>query len=196
MKKANKLLATILTASLILGGAAPVAFAADTHSQQNSMGTSVSTKAETPYVKSDTTMDFTVTQGQTYAFRFEVIGTHANPSIAAGNGSVLRTEEVKKVVENGNDVYYFKVRATGQPGQGSGVYTTLPGQKSVKHCTIHVGAPYVKSDTTMDFSVKQGNTYAFRFEVVGPQGLEPNIAAGNGNVLRTEEVRKVVEKGQ
>lgn len=192
--KIRKVLAATIAAAMTIAPTVP-AFAADSSSQQVSSVASVSTKATTPYVKSDTTMDFTVTQGQTYAFRFEVIGTHANPSIAAGNGSVLRTEEVKKVVENGNDVYYFKVRATGQPGQGSGVYTTLPGQKAVKHCTIHVGTPYVKSDTTMDFSVKQGNTYAFRFEVVGPQGLQPNIAAGNGNVLRTEEVKKVVEKG-
>lgn len=192
--KIRKVLAATIAAAMTIAPTVP-AFAADNSAQQVSSVASVSTKATTPYVKSDTTMDFTVTQGQTYAFRFEVIGTHANPSIAAGNGSVLRTEEVKKVVENGNDVYYFKVRATGQPGQGSGVYTTLPGQKAVKHCTIHVGTPYVKSDTTMDFSVKQGNTYAFRFEVVGPQGLQPNIAAGNGNVLRTEEVKKVVEKG-
>lgn len=188
--KIGKILAATIAAAMTIAPTVP-AFAVDSTQQV----ASVSTKATTPYIKSDTTMDFTVTQGQTYAFRFEVIGTHANPSIAAGNGSVLRTEEVKKVVENGNDVYYFKVRATGQPGQGSGVYTTLPGQKAVKHCTIHVGTPYVKSDTTMDFSVKQGNTYAFRFEVVGPQGLQPNIAAGNGNVLRTEEVKKVVEKG-
>ena len=60
-------------------------------------------------------MDFTVTQGQTYAFRFEVIGTHANPSIAAGNGSVLRTEEVKKVVENA--MMYITSRVAQQVSQ-------------------------------------------------------------------------------
>lgn len=151
--------------------------------------------SDEPYVKSDTTIDFTVTQGQTYAFRFEVIGTHANPNITAGNGAVLRTEEVKKVIENGNDVYYFKVRATGNVGEASAVYTTLPGQKPVKHCVIRVSAPYVKSDTTIDFSVKQGNTYAFRFDIIGPQGLQPNITTGNGRVLQTENVRKTVENG-
>lgn len=151
--------------------------------------------SDIPYVKSDTTMDFTVTQAQTYAFRFEVIGTHANPNIATGNGVVLRTEEVKKVVENGNDVYYFKVRTTGNVGEASAVYTTLPGQDPVKHCTIRVGPPYVQSDTTVDFSVKQGSTYAFRFDIIGPQEVQPSITVGNGRVLQTENVRKTVEKG-
>ncbi len=188
MTKSKKMLASILTAAMILTASAPVTYAAAPATR-----TSASSAA---YVKSDTTMDFTVTQDQTYQFRFEIVGPRGlEPHIVAGNGNVLRTENVTKAVENGHDVYYFKVRAIGKPGQASAIYTTLPGQKSVKHCTIAVGAPYVKSDTTVDFAVKKNNTYQFRFEIVGPQGLEPSIAAGNGNVLRTENVTKTVENG-
>ena len=188
MTKSKKMLASILTAAMILTASAPVTYAAAPATR-----TSASSAA---YVKSDTTMDFTVTQDQTYQFRFEIVGPRGlEPHIVAGNGNVLRTENVTKADENGHDVYYFKVRAIGKPGQASAIYTTLPGQKSVKHCTIAVGAPYVKSDTTVDFAVKKNNTYQFRFEIVGPRGLEPHIVAGNGNVLRTENVTKAVENG-
>ena len=179
----KKLLSLFLTVAVLLGVLGIPAFAADERPAE-------------PYVKSDTTIDFTVVESKTYAFRFEVVGPRGlEPHIVAGNGNVLRTENVTKAVENGHDVYYFKVRAIGTPGEASAIYTTLPGQQAVKHCTITVGAPYVKSDTTVDFTVDKGHTYAFRFEIVGPQGLEPSIAAGNGNVLRTENVTKTVENG-
>ena len=29
--------------------------------------------------------------------------------------------------------------ATHPPGQNTGVYTTLPGQNAVKHCTVTIG---------------------------------------------------------
>ena len=32
-----------------------------------------------------------------------------------------------------------RVYATGTPGQSTGVYTTLPGQNAVKHCTVTIG---------------------------------------------------------
>lgn len=109
-----------------------------------------------PYVKSDTTVDFFVPKNQTYAFRFELIGTHADPKIAAGNGSVLRTEACKKVQENGNDVYYFQVRAIGEDGQSSGIYTTLPGQPAVKHCAIAIGtAPAKQAETSSSGSARK-----------------------------------------
>ena len=95
--------------------------------------------ASAPFVESDTTIGFTRPYNETYAFKFTIHGTNANPKIVAGNGAVLRTENCHKVVESGNDVYYFKVRAIGQPGTASAIYTTLPGQKAVNHCVITVG---------------------------------------------------------
>jgi|GEM_PF-2361946 len=127
MKKAGKAVSVLMAAVLAAGVSAPAAFAA------------------APSVKSDTTMDFTVAKGNTYAFKFTVIGSKANPQIAAGNGAVLRTENTVKKVENGNDTYYFKVRAIGSCGQESAVYTTLPGQSAVRHCKIKVGVKHNKS---------------------------------------------------
>ena len=122
MKKAGKAVSVLMTAVLAAGITSPAVFA-----------------ASAPYVQSDTTIDFTVPKSNTYAFKFTIHGSHSCPNIVAGNGAVLRTENTVKRVESGNDVYYFKVRAIGSYGQSSAIYTTLPGQKAVKHCTIKVG---------------------------------------------------------
>lgn len=103
--------------------------------------TSIASASTVPYVESDTTIGFTRPQNETYAFKFTVHGSHANPKIAAGNGNVLKTEDCYKVTESGNDVYYFKVRAIGEPGTSSAIYTTLPNESAVNHCVITVSQP-------------------------------------------------------
>mgnify|MGYP000953341807 CR=1 FL=1 len=122
MKKAGKAVSVLMAAVLTAGITSPAVFA-----------------SSAPYVQSDTTIDFTVPKSNTYAFKFTIHGSHSCPNIVAGNGAVLRTENTVKRVESGNDVYYFKVRAIGNIGQSSAIYTTLPEQKAVKHCTIKVG---------------------------------------------------------
>ena len=88
------------------------------------------------YVRSDTTVNFTLKRGQAYCFKMTVVnGNNQTPSFTVGNGGVLKTQFVAKV---GND-YYYRVYATGTPGQSTGVYTTLPGQNAVKHCTVAIG---------------------------------------------------------
>lgn len=87
------------------------------------------------YVRSDTTLPFTLKHGQAYCFKMTVVGSDAAPSFTVGNGSVLKTQFVAKV---GSD-YYYRVYAIGAPGQSTGVYTTLPGQNAVKHCTVAIG---------------------------------------------------------
>lgn len=97
--------------------------------------------AASPYVQSDTTMSFSRPQGTTYQVKFTVHGTHVNPHIAAGNGSVLQTlNTVKTKDSSGNDVYLFKVKAIGAVGTSSAIYTTLPGQSAVKHFVLTVAA--------------------------------------------------------
>ena len=135
----KKKVAAILAAAAVFVSAMPLsAAAADT---------------TTPYVESDTTMNFLVEQGKTYTFKMTVHGTHANPNIVMGNGAAFQTREVRKVTENGNDVYYFKVLATGEEGQAAGIYTTLPGQPSVKHAVAAI--PYVGPVMGMNFSSYQ-----------------------------------------
>lgn len=50
-------------------------------------------------------------------------------------------------------------------------------------------APYVQSDTTMSFNRPQNETYQVKFTVHGTHA-NPQIAAGNGNVLQTQNVTK------
>ena len=88
------------------------------------------------YVVSDTTVNFTLKRGSAYCFKMTVVnGNTLTPSFTAGNGDVLKTQFVAKI---GND-YYYRVYATGTPGQSTGVYTTLPGNVPVKHCAVTIG---------------------------------------------------------
>ena len=92
--------------------------------------------AKAASVVSDTTINFTIKRGSAHCFKMTVVnGSNLTPSFTVGNGNVLKTQFVAKV---GND-YYYRVYATGTPGQSTGVYTTLPGQNAVKHCTVTVG---------------------------------------------------------
>ena len=88
------------------------------------------------YVVSDTTVNFTLKRGSAYCFKMTVVnGNTLTPSFTVGNGDVLKTQFVAKI---GND-YYYRVYATGTPGQSTGVYTTLPGNVPVKHCAVTIG---------------------------------------------------------
>lgn len=116
--------------------------------------------ATSPYVESDTTVSFSRPQSETYQVKFTVHGTHENPNIVAGNGSVLQTQNVTKTKDSsGNDVYLFKVKAIGNVGSTSAIYTTLPGQSAVRHFVLTVGAPAAKapaSNTSSAIQLVQG----------------------------------------
>ena len=91
--------------------------------------------AANAYVVSDTTVNFNLKRGSAYCFKMTVVNGNAmTPGFTAGNGDVLKTQFVAKI---GND-YYYRVYAIGTPGQSTGVYTTLPGQNAVKHCTVTI----------------------------------------------------------
>lgn len=85
-------------------------------------------------VVSDTTVNFTLKRGGMYCFKMTVQNSNAVPNFTVGNGSVLKTQFVSK---SGN-AYFYRVYATGTPGQSTGVYTTLAGQ-TARHCTVTVG---------------------------------------------------------
>lgn len=87
-------------------------------------------------VTSDTTVNFSKRRGQLYTFKMTVSNTYAKPSFTVGNGAVMKTYAQKRI----GNVYYFQVIAIGKPGESTGVYTTLPGQQPVKHCTAFVAA--------------------------------------------------------
>ncbi|WP_050699308.1 beta-L-arabinofuranosidase domain-containing protein [Anaeromassilibacillus senegalensis] len=86
-------------------------------------------------VRSDTTANFTLKRGNAYCFKMTVVnGSNAAPNFTVGNGSVLKTQFVAKI---GND-YYYRVWATGTPGQSTGVYTTMAGENPQQHCVVTI----------------------------------------------------------
>ena len=88
-------------------------------------------------VRCDTTLPFSIKPGASYTFHVTVNGSNSVPSFTVGNGSVLK---VFPAGRKGNN-FYFKVVAAGAAGNGTGVYTTLPGQKPARQCVVSIGSP-------------------------------------------------------
>lgn len=92
-----------------------------------------------PRVASDTPQAISRAQGERYQFKFTVYGTHAKPRIVSGSGNILQAVNLKAAKDrSGNDIYYFQVKAVGKAGMSAGVYSTLPGKKSVRQCVVTV----------------------------------------------------------
>ena len=49
----------------------------------------------------------------------------------------------------------------------------------------------VRSDTTVNFTLKHGQAYCFKMTVVNGNDMTPNFTVGNGNVLKTQFVAKI-----
>ena len=90
------------------------------------------------YVRSDTTVNFTMKRGQAYGFKMTVCNGDNTmvPSFTVGDGSVFKTQFVARI---GND-FYYRIWAVGESGQSSGIYTTLPNGAPQKHCVVTIGA--------------------------------------------------------
>ncbi|WP_236858941.1 glycoside hydrolase family 25 protein [Caproicibacterium lactatifermentans] len=143
-------------------------------------------------IKSDTNSDFSIAQGKEYTFRFEVVGPQGLTPTFTISGSAFRKSGQTQRVENGHDVYYYKIKAVGNAGDTADIYTQLPGQTAVKRCAVTVqGAASIKSDTNSDFSVEQGKEYTFRFEVVGPQGLTPTFTISGSAFQKSGQTQTV-----
>lgn len=98
------------------------------------MGVTTGAPGAAVRVISDTTVDFTMKKGGAYCFKITVPNGQARPNFTVGNGSVLKTQFVE---QKGND-YYYRIYAVGMAGQSTGVYTTLAGQSTVKHCAVKI----------------------------------------------------------
>lgn len=82
-------------------------------------------------VKSDTTGEFGLAKGASYSFKI-TSPKGIVPIFTVGTKGVFSFELVKK---SGNN-YFYKITAVGNPGQSSGIYTTIPNQKPVKQCKV------------------------------------------------------------
>lgn len=52
-------------------------------------------------------------------------------------------------------------------------------------------AAFVRSDTTLPFTLKKGAAYCFKMTVVNGNGLVPSFTAGDGSVLKTQFVAQI-----
>ena len=117
-------------------GSKSTAFQSNAYGSSGIVAAGQNVAAASAYVRSDTTVSFTLKRGSAYCFKMPVVnGNGAAPGFTVGNGNVLKTQFVAQV---GSD-YYYRVYAVGTPGQSAGVYTSLNGQGAVKHCEVRIG---------------------------------------------------------
>jgi hypothetical protein len=127
-------------------------------------------------MKSDTNVNFSVKQGASYTFKI----TGAT-SFTSGSSGVFKIDFVSK---SGVDSFY-KITAIGQPGQQTGLYMSAPGQVAQKICVVTVSPSLVmKSDTNVNFSVKQGGTYTFKISGA------TSFTSGSSGVFKIDFIQK------
>ncbi|MDC0700676.1 hypothetical protein POG20_19370, partial [Blautia wexlerae] len=73
-------------------------------------------------------------------------------------------------------------------GAGTAVAVTSPVVSAAQNV---MGQKSVRSDTTMNFTLKRGNAYCFKMTVVNGSNAAPSFTVGNGNVLKTQFVAKI-----
>ncbi|MCH3972187.1 MAG: glycoside hydrolase family 25 protein [Oscillospiraceae bacterium] len=153
------------------------------------------TFAATASIKGDTDYNFSVYEGREYTFRFEVIGPRGLSPTFSISTAAFKNTSIKQTVENGHDVYYYKIKAVGSAGLTTDIYTQLPGQQKVKRCTVTIKPASIKGDTDYNFSMYQNSEYTFRFEVVGPRGLNPAFSISSAAFQNTS-TKQTVENGR
>lgn len=91
--------------------------------------------ATTPYIRSDTPAALSLEHDDTYTFKMTANGnTKGTPPFFVGNRSILYIRVTGHVENN----YYVQIKAIGQPSQGAGVYSKLPGQAPVRQAVVNV----------------------------------------------------------
>ncbi|WP_195985616.1 carbohydrate-binding protein [Clostridium sp. D33t1_170424_F3] len=73
-------------------------------------------------------------------------------------------------------------------GAGTAVAVTSPVVSAAQNV---MGQKSVRSDTTMNFTLKRGSAYCFKMTVVNGSNTAPNFTVGNGSVLKTQFVAKI-----
>ena len=124
----------------------------------------VSSVSAASSARSDTTGNFTIPQGKTYTFK---ITSSSRPTLAAGSKSFRYVSSTKS-----GDHYFIKFSAIGKAGDGCGFY--LGGGKRPV-AIARILADIFHSDTTGNFTVPQGETYAFKIT----SSSKPSLAAGS-----------------
>ncbi|TQI66120.1 hypothetical protein [Clostridium sp. KNHs216] len=125
-------------------------------------------------MKSDTTQNFSLTQGKSYTFKITG-ATGFNP----GTLNIFKTELVKR---SGSDSYY-KITAIGPVGSSAGMYMGVADQPVQKVCVVSITElGSFLSDTTSNFTIPLGKNYTFKITAQGAKTVA--LTAGTGNTFR------------
>ena len=73
-------------------------------------------------------------------------------------------------------------------GDGTAVVAANPVVSAAQNV---MGQKSVRSDTTMNFTLKRGSAYCFKMTVVNGSSAMPGFTVGNGSVLKTQYVTKI-----
>lgn len=135
-------------------------------------------------LSSDTHSDFSLAKGASYQYKITAPGI-TNPSdihFTPGSSGVL---QVSFVTRSGND-FYYRITATGTPGQQTGVYVSALNQAAQKINVVTVKSIEITSDTNSDFSLAKGKSY--QFKVTAPGASSVNFNAGSSGVVTVTPV--------
>jgi hypothetical protein len=134
-----------------------------------------------PAPKSDTTSNVTIPKGSSYTFKI----TNATLRLI-DTGSCFKSELIKK------DRYdsYYKITSIGTVG-GSDQLLMEYGGETHFLCWVNVGdfpTAQIKSDTTHNFSVNQGNSYVFKLTSNSPN---INFYSENNAIITTSIIKHI-----
>lgn len=135
-------------------------------------------------VVSDTNADFELASAASYQFKITAPGA-SKVSFTSGTSGVVQVSQVKWT---GSEIYY-KVTATGKPGQQTGIYVSADGQPSKKLCVVTIGKIPVTSDTTGEFKLAKGGSY--QFKITAPGAASISFVPGTSGVVQPAFVKKV-----
>lgn len=78
--------------------------------------------------------------------------------------------------------------ASGSSGSGPNAYGNTGTAVAVTGAAVQKS---VRSDTSVDFTLKRGSAYCFKMTVLNSSVMTPSFTVGNGNVLKTQFVTKI-----
>ncbi len=134
-------------------------------------------KSGNPTFVSDTGAPLSVNS----AYTFKITSKNGKaPVFVVGTPGIFTMQLVK---HTDND-YFYKITASGAPGDQAGVYVN--GTKLLV-ATVKTNPSYVLSDTHGNFKVKSGKTYVFKLTA----NAKPNFWAGTSSVFKVSYVNHI-----
>ena len=130
--------------------------------------------------------------------KFETVRDQMNALMAKPNNEVSQDEvdalieeyyEAKKNLSTGGSS--TRPSGSSRPSAPSNNNAYGASGTAVVGATQNVLTASVRSDTTVDFTLKRGSAYCFKMTVLNGDNLTPSFTVGNGDVLKTQFVARI-----